>query len=91
MATPRIKYSMQWRIRYDGNLVDVLDRIRAIRMVLMCNIDQDLGRGKELVTVKILTAYPPRKSFQAIRQLALGKIETLHDVQLIETSLTKLF
>ena len=91
MATPRVKYSMQWRIRYDGNLVDVLDRIRAIRMVLMCNIDQDLGTGKELVTVKLLTPYPAKKSFQAVRQLALGKIETLHDIQLIETSLTKLF
>jgi len=91
MAATRIKYSMQWRIQYEGNLVDVLDRIRAIRMVLMCNIDQDLGRGKELITVKILTPYPPRKSFQAVRQLALGKIETLHGVQLIETSLTKLF
>ncbi len=91
MAAPRVKYAMQWRIRYDGNLVDVLDRIRAIRMVLMCNIDQDLGRGKELITVKILTPYPPRKSYQAVRQLSLGKIETLHDVQLVETSLTKLF
>ena len=91
MAAPRVKYAMQWRIRYDGNLVDVLDRIRAIRMVLMCNIDQDLGRGKELITVKILTPYPPGKSYQAVRQLSLGKIETLHDVQLVETSLTKLF
>lgn len=91
MAAPRIKYAMQWRIRYDGNLVDVLDRIRAIRMVLMCNIDKDLGKGKELITVKILTPYPPTKSFQAIRQLSLGKIETLHDVELINTTLTKLF
>lgn len=91
MAAPRVKYAMQWRIRYDGNLVDVLDRIRAIRMVLMCNIDQDLGRGKELITVKILTPYPPTKSYQAIRQLSLGKIETLHDIQLVETTLTKLF
>ena len=91
MAAPRVKYAMQWRIRYDGNLVDVLDRIRAIRMVLMCNIDKDLGRGKELITVKILTPYPPRKSFQAVRHLAISKIETLHGVELIETSLTKLF
>ena len=91
MAAPRVKYAMQWRIRYDGNLVDVLDRIRAIRMVLMCSIDQDLGSGKELITVKILTPYPPRKSYQAIRQLIIGKLEALHDVQLIETSLTKLF
>lgn len=91
MAAPRVKYAMQWRIRYSGNLVDVLDRIRAIRMVLMCNIDQDLGRGKELITVKILTPYPGKKSFHAVRQLALGKIETLHEIELIETTLTKLF
>ena len=91
MAAPRVKYAMQWRIRYDGNLVDVLERIRAIRMVLMCSIDQDLGSGKELITVKILTPYPPKKSYQAVRRLSLGKIETLHAVQLVETSLTKLF
>ena len=57
----------------------------------MCSIDQDLGSGKELITVKILTPYPPKKSYQAVRRLSLGKIETLHDVQLVETSLTKLF
>lgn len=91
MAAPRVKYSMQWRIRYDGNLVDVLDRIRAIRMVLMCNIDQDLGKGKELVTVKILTPYPAAKSYEAVRQLSLGKIETLHGVEMVTTTLTKLF
>ena len=90
MAAPRVKYAMQWRIRYDGNLVDVLDRIRAIRMVLMCSIDQDLGRGKELITVKILTPYPPRKSYQAVRQLSLGKIETLKDMSYRQTTLKKL-
>jgi hypothetical protein len=90
MATPRNKYSMQARIRYDGRLVDVLDRIRAIRMVLMVHIEKDLGADKELITIKIMTPYPPRESFKAIRQLCLGKIETLKDMQFLETTLTKL-
>jgi hypothetical protein len=90
MATPRTKYSMQARIRYTGRLVDVLDRIRAIRMVLMVHIEQDLGEDKELITIKIMTPYPPRDSFTAIRQMCLGKIETLKDMQFIETTLTKL-
>ena len=63
MAVPRTKYSMQVRIRYKGNLVDVLDRIRAIRMVLMVHIEQDLGKGAELITIKVMTPYPPRKTF----------------------------
>ena len=90
MAVPRTKYSMQMRIRYKGNLVDVLDRIRAIRMVLMVHIEQDLGKGSELITVKIMTPYPGIKSFHAIRKLAVGKIETLEQIQLLETTLTKL-
>ena len=90
MAVPRTKYSMQMRIRYKGNLVDVLDRIRAIRMVLMVHIEQDLGKGAELITVKIMTPYPGIKSFHAIRKLAVGKIETLEQMQLLETTLTKL-
>jgi|TARA_R110000796_G_scaffold30014_2_gene80493 hypothetical protein len=90
MAVPRTKYSMQMRIRYKGNLVDVLDRIRAIRMVLMVHIEQDLGKGSELITVKIMTPYPGIKSFQAIRKLGVGKIETLEQIQLLETTLTKL-
>jgi len=81
---------MQMRIRYKGNLVDVLDRIRAIRMVLMVHIEQDLGKGAELITVKIMTPYPGIKSFHAIRKLAVGKIETLEQIQLLETTLTKL-
>ena len=55
MAVPRIKYEMFADIRYDGRLVDVLDRIRAIRLVLMVHIEQDLGPNKELVKIKILT------------------------------------
>ena len=35
MAVPVIKYDMFTSIRYDGRLIDVLDRIRAIELVLM--------------------------------------------------------
>jgi len=91
MSSPRIKYSMETKIRYDGNLVDVLDRIRAIRMVLMVHIEKDLGKDKELVTIKIMSPYPPRQSYYAIRKLALSKIETLKDVWFQESTLTKLF
>ena len=90
MATQRSKYSMQCRIRYSGRLVDVLDRIRAIRMVLMVHIEQDLGDDKELITIKILTPYPPLESLYAVRKMCLGKIESLHDLQLLQTTLTKL-
>jgi hypothetical protein len=90
MATQRSKYSIQCRIRYSGRLVDVLDRIRAIRMVLMVHIEQDLGDDKELITIKILTPYPPLDSMYAIRKMCLGKIESLHDLQLLQTTLTKL-
>jgi hypothetical protein len=90
MATQRSKYSMQCRIRYSGRLVDVLDRIRAIRMVLMVHIEQDLGDDKELITIKILTPYPPLESMYAVRKMCLGKIESLHDLQLLQTTLTKL-
>jgi len=91
MAVERHKYSMQANIRYDGRLVDVLDRIRAIRLVIMVHIETDLGPDRELVTLKIMTPYPARKTFQAIRQMCLGKIETLKDMQLQESTLTKLF
>ena len=91
MAVERHKYSMQANIRYDGRLVDVLDRIRAIRLVIMVHIERDLGPDRELVTLKIMTPYPARKTFQAIRQMFLGKIETLKDMQLQESTLTKLF
>ena len=81
---------MQVRIRYKGNLVDVLDRIRAIRMVLMVHIEQDLGKGAELITIKVMTPYPPRKTFHGIRKMSVGKIESLEQMQLLETTLTKL-
>ena len=91
MSVPHHKYSMQAIIRYDGRLVDVLDRIRAIELVLMVHIEQDLGPDKELVTIKIMTSYPARKTYLAIRQACLGKIETLKDMTLQESTLTKLF
>jgi hypothetical protein len=91
MAVDRNKYSMQAIIRYDGRLVDVLDRLRAIRLVLMVHIEQDLGPDKELITIKVMTPYPPRETFQAIRQISLGKIDTLKDVSLQQSTLTKLF
>jgi len=77
-------------IRYDGRLVDVLDRIRAVRLVLMVHIEQDLGPNKELVKIKILTPYPPNKSFEAIRRMCLGKIETLKALSYRKPTLTKL-
>jgi hypothetical protein len=82
---------MHVEIRYTGRLIDVLDRIRAIRLVLMVHIEQDLGPDKELIKIKIMTPYPPRKTFYAIRKLCLGKIETLNDMTLQESTLTKLF
>ena len=91
MAVDRNKYSMQAIIRYDGRLVDVLDRLRAIRLVLMVHIEQDLGPDKELITIKVMTPYPPRETFQAIRTMGLGKIDTLKDVTLQQSTLTKLF
>ena len=90
MPVPRIKYEMFADIRYDGRLVDVLDRIRAIRLVLMVHIEQDLGPGKELVKLKVLTPYPANKTFDAIRQMCLGKIETLNDMSYRKSTLTKL-
>jgi hypothetical protein len=91
MATPRTKYSMLARIRYDGRLIDVLDRLRAIRLIVMVHIEQDLGEDKELIKITVLTPYPPKKTYAAIRQMSLGKIETLKDMQLQESTLTKLF
>jgi hypothetical protein len=90
MAALRTKYEMYAEIRYDGRLVDVLDRIRAIRLVLMVHIEQDLGPDRELIKIKVMTPYPPRDTFQAIRRLCIGKIETLRDMSLRESTLTKL-
>ena len=91
MAVDRHKYSMEVIIRYDGKLVDVLDRIRAIRLVLMVHIEQDLGKDRERISIKIMTPYSGAETFRAIRRLCLSKIETLKDMQLLETTLTKLF
>ena len=77
-------------IRYSGRLIDVLDRIRAIRLVLMVHIEQDLGPNKELIKIKVLTPYSPKNTFKAIRQMCIGKIETLHDMQMRHTTLTRL-
>ncbi len=90
MAVERNKYSMEAIIRYDGRLIDVLDRIRAVRLVLMVHIEQDLGPDKERITLKIMTPYPPIESFNAVRKMCLGKIETLKDMTLQQTTLTKL-
>ena len=90
MGAPRTKYSIQARIRYKGNLVDVLDRIRAIRMVLMVHIEQDLGKGTELITMKVLSPYPAKKTFQAIQRLCTQKIESLEQMQLLNSTLIKL-
>ena len=90
MAVPHNKYSMQVIIRYNGRLIDVLDRIRAITLVLMVHIEQDLGPDKELITIKIITPYPARQTYLAIRKACLGKIETLNDMTLRESTLTKL-
>ena len=89
MAVQRVKYSIQARIRYKGNLVDVLDRIRAIRMVLMVHIEQDLGKGAELITIKVLSPYLAKKTFQAIQKLTTQKIETLEQMQLLDSTLTR--
>jgi hypothetical protein len=91
MAVAYQKYSMQVIIRYNGRLVDVLDRIRAISLVLMVHIEQDLGKDKELITIKVMTPYAPRETYKSLRQACLGKIETLKDMTLRESTLTKLF
>jgi hypothetical protein len=56
----------------------------------MVHIEKDLGKGEELVTIKIMTPYPPRKSYKAIQRLSIGKIETLEQMQFIQSTLTKL-
>ena len=91
MAVERHKYEMFAEIRYAGRLIDVLDRIRAIRLVLMVHIERDLGPDKELIKIKVMTPYPPKETFFAIRQMCLGKIETLKDMTLQQSTLTKLF
>jgi hypothetical protein len=57
----------------------------------MVHIEQDLGPDKELITIKVMTPHSPNDTFKAIRQACLGKIETLKDMTLRESTLTKLF
>lgn len=84
-------YSMQWKIQYDGKLMEILDQLRAIPMVLMVHIEKDLGKNRELIKLKILTKYPAIKSFQAIRQIAISRIPEMHGIEMQESTLTKLF
>jgi hypothetical protein len=56
----------------------------------MVHIEQDLGPDKELIKIKVLTPYPPRETFHAIRRLCMGKIETVRDISLRESTLVKL-
>jgi len=90
MAVPVIKYDMFTSIRYDGRLIDVLDRIRAIELVLMVHIERDLGPDKELIKIKVLTPNAPIPTFRELRMECLGKIEQLKDMTLHENSLVKL-
>lgn len=90
MAAPHVVYDMHSNIRYNGRLIDVLDRIRAIRLVLMVHIEKDLGPDKELIKIKVMTPYPPKETYEAIRQASLGSIEELLDMTLQYTTLTKL-
>ena len=90
MAVQMIKYDMFCTIRYDGRLIDVLDRIRAIELVLMVHIERDLGPDKELIKLKILTPQAPIPTFRNLRMECLGKIEQLKDMTLHEHSLVKL-
>ena len=90
MAVPAIKYDMFTSIRYDGRLIDVLDRIRAIELVLMVHIERDLGPDKELIKIKVLTPNAPIPTFRELRMECLGKIEQLKDMTLHENSLVKL-
>ena len=43
-----------------------------------------------LVTLKVLSPYPAKKTFEAIQRLSTTKIETLEQMQLLYTTLTKL-
>jgi len=90
MALQMTKYDMFCSIRYDGRLIDVLDRIRAIELVLMVHIERDLGPDKELIKIKILTPNAPIPTFRNLRMECLGKIELLRDMTLHENSLVKL-
>jgi hypothetical protein len=85
-----IVYEMYAEIRYKGRLIDVLDRIRAIGLVLMVHIEKDLGPDRELIKIKIMTAKPPKNAFEDIRRISLGSIEELKDMTYHMQTLTKL-
>lgn len=85
------KYTMHWRIQYEGSLVSVMDEIRAIPSVVVGTIEQDMGKGKELISVKILTQHPPKVAYKAIRKMSLNQIENLKSVFMVENTLTKIF
>lgn len=84
-----IVYEMYAEIRYKGRLIDVLDRIRAIGLVLMVHIEKDLGPDRELIKIKIMTPNAPLETFKAIRNASVGQIEELSDMTLQTATLTK--
>jgi hypothetical protein len=84
-----IVYEMYAEIRYKGRLIDVLDRIRAIGLVLMVHIEKDLGPDRELIKLKIMTPHTPLETFKAIRNASVGQIEELSDMTLQTATLTK--
>lgn len=85
------KYSMLWKIHYTDRLVDVMDEIRAIPYVVVASINKDIGAGKELITVKILTKGSALLSYKSVRQLCLSRIRSLKSVKMVTSSLTKIF
>ncbi len=84
-----IVYEMYAEIRYKGRLIDVLDRIRAIGLVLMVHIEKDLGPDRELIKIKIMTPNAALETFKAIRNASVGQIEELSDMTLQTATLTK--
>jgi len=84
-----IVYEMFAEIRYKGRLIDVLDRIRAVGLVLMVHIEKDLGTHRELIKLKVMTPYDPKNTFTAIRNACVGQIEELLEMNLQTATLTK--
>ena len=84
-----ITYEMFATIRYKGRLIDVLDRIRAIKLVLMVHIEKDLGPDRELIKLKVMTPYAPKETFTTIRNTCVSEIEDLLDMTLQLNTLTK--
>jgi hypothetical protein len=88
MAT-HVVYEMYAEIRYKGRLIDVLDRIRAVGLVLMVHIEKDLGPDRELIKLKVMTPHAPKNTFTAVRNACVGQIEELVEMTLQTTTLTK--